>query len=56
MTDEQQQAPGRRHPTQVTADRLNDHLTEFQDYLTLRDRIAAERVIVALQQIAAGER
>lgn len=58
MTEEQAtpSTTGRRHPCEVTADRLTDHLTEYADYLTLRDRIAAERVLAALQQIARGER
>lgn len=46
----------RRHPAQVTADRLTDHLVEFADYLTNRDRVAFERVRIALAQIADGER
>lgn len=46
----------RRHPAQVTVDRLTDHLDEFADYLTNRDRVAFGRVCDALTQIAEGKR
>jgi hypothetical protein len=46
----------RRHPAQVTADRLADHMIEFADYLTPRDRQSLEKVIATLVQIADGVR
>jgi hypothetical protein len=46
----------RRHPAQVTVDRLTDHLDEFADYLTNRDRAAFGRVCDALTLIAEGKR
>lgn len=46
----------RRHPAQVTSARLFEHLHDFADYLTPRDKAAIERVILALEQIANGER
>jgi hypothetical protein len=46
----------RRHPAQVTADRLADHMIEFADYLTPRDRQSLEKVVATLVQIADGVR
>ncbi len=54
VTESERKAP--RHPAQVTADRLQNHLDEFEDYLSNRDRIAFARVIDALADIAAGRR
>lgn len=45
-----------RHPAQVTADRLTDHLDAYADQITQRERDAAYRVVTALQAIAEGER
>ena len=46
----------RRHPAQVTADRLGDHAKAFEDQLTPREVTAFGRVILALEAVAAGER
>jgi hypothetical protein len=54
QTEQTRRAP--RHPAQVTADRLADHLTEFADYLSIRDRMAFDRVAACLADIADGRR
>ncbi len=46
----------RRHPAQVTADRLGEHVRAFEDQLTPREVTAFGRVILALEAVAAGER
>ena len=46
----------RRHPAQVSADRLHDHAAKYADYLTPREMKALGAIIVALDQIPARMR
>lgn len=46
----------RRHPAEVTADRLGDHYEAYFDKLTQRERDYIGVVRHALQQIAEGDR
>lgn len=46
----------RRHPAQVTADRLVQQLGEFVEYLSPCDRMAFARVIDTLTDISEGRR
>lgn len=46
----------RRHPAQVTADRLIDHTAEYSDMLTVREIDAISRTVRALLQVAEGNR
>jgi hypothetical protein len=46
----------RRHPTEVTADRLDVEYESYYDYFTPDELNAIERVGVALREIASGER
>lgn len=46
----------RRHPAQVTADRLAEHLEAYADQLTPRELGAIERTVTALAAIASGAR
>jgi len=46
----------RRHPAQVTADRLGDHVETYCDFMDGSERDDFSRVIVVLEQIAVGAR
>lgn len=46
----------KRHPTEVTSDRLGDHYERYYDKLTGSERAAVTAVRFALQEIADGER
>jgi hypothetical protein len=46
----------RRHPAQVTADRLTDHYEQYFDQLDGLERDALGRIANALREIAEGER
>jgi hypothetical protein len=46
--------PSRRHPCEVTSDRLGDHLTQFGDQLTGADRDTISHVRHLLEGLARG--
>lgn len=46
----------RRHPAQVTADRLGDHYQVYCDLMTGAERDALSHVKFVLEQIADGKR
>jgi hypothetical protein len=45
-----------RHPAEVTADRLGDHVTKWSEKFTADERDEIGHIIHALNQIAGGER
>lgn len=46
----------RRHPAEVTADRLREHYEQWGHKLSGSERIALENAIQVLTEIAEGER
>lgn len=46
----------RRHPAEVTSDRLGQHYEDYLDKLTRNEREAISDVRWALQEIAEGNR
>lgn len=56
VADDSDRRRAHRHPAQVTADRLVDHITDYGEYLSRRDLDAINRVAACLVDIAEGRR